>query len=63
MQSDHVQATPAKVRKLSQWDTAPARLSVNTPAKALASALKRRHESLPLTSKSCHLVAQYDSQS
>lgn len=60
--SDPVEATSAKSRKLSHWDTAPRRVSVDTPAKALASALKRRHESLSLSSKSSHLIAQHSSQ-
>lgn len=50
--SDYVQATPAKVRKLSRSDTAPRRVSVDTPAKILASALKRRQQSLALGSES-----------
>ena len=50
--SDHAQATPTKVRKLSRSDTAPRRVSVDTSAKILASALKRRQQSLALGSES-----------
>lgn len=54
----NVQATPAKVRKLSHSDTATQTVSVEIPAKTLASALKRRQESIALGSKSSNLVAQ-----
>ena len=50
--SDHAHATPAKVRKLSQSETAPQRLSVDTRAKFLASSLKRQHENRFAGSKS-----------
>lgn len=50
--SDHAHATPAKVRKLSQLETAPQRLSVDTRAKVLVSSLKRRHGNRFADSKS-----------
>ena len=61
--SHHGQATPAKVRKLSHPDKAARRVSVNLPAKALASALKRREESIALGGKSSHPMAQFYSSS
>ncbi|KAF6234932.1 hypothetical protein HO173_006862 [Letharia columbiana] len=46
--SDHSQAVPVKVRKLSRSDSATRRAYVEIPAKTLASALKRREESISL---------------
>lgn len=50
--SHNDQATPAKARKLSRSDTAARRIAVEIPAKTLASALKRRQESMSLGSES-----------
>ena len=47
--NDHIQAPPAKVRKLSHSGAATQSLSVEIPAKTLASALKQSHENASLT--------------
>ena len=47
--NNHDQAPPAKVRKLLHSGTATQSVSVEIPAKTLASALKRSHENASLT--------------
>ena len=54
-QNNHIQAPPAKVRKLLHSVTATQGVSVEIPAKTLASALKRSHENASLTGKSWQL--------
>ena len=50
-ENNHDQAPPAKVRKLSHSGTATQSVSVEIPAKTLASALKQSHENDSLTGK------------
>ena len=50
-ENNHNQARPAKVRKLLHPGTATESVSVEIPAKTLASALKRSHENASLTGK------------
>ena len=51
--SNHGQATPAKVRKLSHSEAAARKVDIDHSTKALASALKRQQGSLSSESKFC----------
>ena len=53
--NNQIHAPPAKVRKLLHSDAATQSVSVEIPAKTLASALKQSHENASLTGKSWQL--------